>query len=92
VRAWYYDHFVLPLPEGHRAPMGKYRLLRERIQRHGQVDLAIPEPATAEALRRVHTPDYALRASNGGLTRDEVRKIGFPWSPVRTAWTRGAVS
>ena len=31
VQAFYSDHFVLPLPEGHRFPMAKYRLLRERV-------------------------------------------------------------
>ena len=29
--AYYADEFVLPLPEGHRFPMAKYRLLRDRI-------------------------------------------------------------
>ena len=31
MRAYYSDHFVLPLPEGHKFPMAKYALLRERI-------------------------------------------------------------
>jgi hypothetical protein len=29
--AYYADEFVLPLPEGHRFPMAKYRVLRDRI-------------------------------------------------------------
>ena len=29
--AFYADHFVLPLPEGHRFPMSKYRLLRDGV-------------------------------------------------------------
>jgi len=29
--AFYSDQYVLPLPEGHRFPMSKYRLLRERV-------------------------------------------------------------
>ena len=29
--AYYSDHFVLPLPDGHRFPMAKYALLRERV-------------------------------------------------------------
>ena len=32
MQAFYSDHFVLPLPQGHRFPMPKYRLLRERIE------------------------------------------------------------
>ena len=31
MHAYYADHFVLPLPEGHRFPMAKYRMLRDRI-------------------------------------------------------------
>ena len=31
MQAFYADHFVLPLPEGHRFPMAKYALLREAL-------------------------------------------------------------
>ena len=31
MRAFYSDQFVLPLPPGHRFPMAKYRMLRDRI-------------------------------------------------------------
>ncbi len=31
MQAFYSDQFVLPLPPGHRFPMPKYRLLRDRI-------------------------------------------------------------
>ena len=34
MHAYYADHFVLPLPEGHRFPMAKYRMLRDRIAEH----------------------------------------------------------
>ena len=29
MQAFYCDQFVLPLPEGHRFPMAKYRMLRD---------------------------------------------------------------
>ena len=32
MQAFYADQFVLPLPPGHRFPMPKYRLLRERLE------------------------------------------------------------
>ncbi len=35
--AFYSDHFVLPLPEGHKFPMAKYSRLRERILAEGIV-------------------------------------------------------
>jgi hypothetical protein len=31
MKAFYSDQFVLPLPPGHRFPMAKYRLLRDRV-------------------------------------------------------------
>ncbi len=61
--------------------MEKYRLLRERVAPDERIQLEIPEPATNEDLTRVHTDDYVARATSGRLTRDEIRRIGFPWSP-----------
>ncbi len=47
MRAYYCDHFVLPLPAGHRFPMEKYRILRERLA--GDHELALPfDPTEAE--------------------------------------------
>jgi acetoin utilization deacetylase AcuC-like enzyme len=34
MQAFYSDHFVLPLPPGHRFPMAKYAMLREAIAQH----------------------------------------------------------
>jgi hypothetical protein len=31
MKAFYSDNFDLPLPEGHRFPIDKYALLRERV-------------------------------------------------------------
>ncbi len=42
VHAFYADHFVLPLPPGHRFPMAKYARLRERLaQAHQRVGQAL---------------------------------------------------
>lgn len=80
MRTFYSDQFVLPLPDGHRFPMEKYTLLRERVTAElPQCRLMVPEPATDEALLRVHTPDY-LDAVRTGLGAVETRRIGFPWS------------
>jgi hypothetical protein len=32
LKIFYTDHYVLPLPEGHRFPMAKYSLLRRRVE------------------------------------------------------------
>lgn len=78
--AWYCDQFVLPLPDHHRFPMEKYRLLRERVASDDRIDLRVPEAATNDDLTRVHTGEYVDRVASGGLSRDEIRRIGFPWS------------
>jgi acetoin utilization deacetylase AcuC-like enzyme len=85
---FYTDEFVLPLPDGHRFPMEKYRLLRERLTATAEgaspiaslEDLAIPPAASDEQILRAHDPDYLSRVVEGRLTRTEVLRIGFPWS------------
>lgn len=79
MKAYYCDTFVLPLPEGHRFPMAKYRLLREAVGK--EVELLLPEAVDDATLQRAHTPDYVRRATRGELTPQEVRELGFPWSP-----------
>lgn len=81
MKAFYTDIFVLPLPEGHRFPMAKYALLRQQVAALGTIDLHIPPAATDAELVRVHTPEYVSRVQTGQLSAQEMRRIGFPWSP-----------
>lgn len=84
MKAFYCDHFVLTLPEGHRFPMRKYSLLRERLLAEEVIpppNLIVPEAATDTELLLVHDPGYLARLSAGTLEPREVRQIGFPWSP-----------
>lgn len=83
MKLFYTDHFVLPLPDSHRFPMAKYRLLRERIAAaHFEgVELSVPPAASDDQLLRAHTADYLTKVRQGELTRPEVLRIGFPWSP-----------
>ncbi len=62
--------------------MIKYRLLRERIAA-AFPDLRLEEPAPASdaELLLAHDPDYVDRLVRGDLSRDEIRQIGFPWTP-----------
>ena len=79
------DRFRLPLPDGHSFPIDKYTLLRQRLQRHAAAGASLefiePHAATDDELLRVHCRDYVGRVMAGTLSRDEVRRIGFPWSP-----------
>jgi len=83
MKVYYSDHFVLPLPEGHRFPMVKYEMLRERVARDGICgpgELQTPRAVTDEEILRAHVPGYLKRVVTGTLTKKEVRRIGFPWS------------
>ena len=83
MKVFYSDQFVLPLPEGHRFPMKKYSMLRERVERDGTcrpVELRVPHPVTDEEILRAHEPGYLEKVVAGTLTDKEMRRIGFPWS------------
>ena len=89
VKAFYCDHFVLSLPESHRFPMEKYRLLRERVLETRAVSaLEVPEAATEEQILRVHKAEYLRRVLTGTLDHSELRRIGFPWSPAMVERSR----
>jgi acetoin utilization deacetylase AcuC-like enzyme len=94
VRAFYSDTFVLPLPEQHRFPMAKYRLLRERLIDEGIVaasDLRVPDPIAWDELRLVHDAAYVDAVANGSLAADAQRRIGFPWSAMMVERSRRSV-
>ena len=83
MNAYYADQFVLPLPEGHRFPMQKYRLLREALmQAAPDVRLCEAPAATPGELALVHTPAYVDAVMSGTLDAAQQRSIGFPWSPA----------
>lgn len=91
MHAFYCDQFVLPLPSDHRFPMPKYSLLRERALAAGilaPADLHIPEAATDEQILRAHDADYLERVKTGTLSPAEIRRIGFPWSPLMVERSR----
>jgi acetoin utilization deacetylase AcuC-like enzyme len=77
------DQHEVPLPPGHRFPMGKYALLRRRLLERGLVradELVPAEPAPLEALERAHASSYVRGFVSGELDERAMRKIGFPWS------------
>jgi acetoin utilization deacetylase AcuC-like enzyme len=82
LKAFYSDHFVLPLPEGHRFPMQKYRLIREGVAAEvAGVEFGEALRATDGVLALAHHPDYIDRVSRGALSATERKAIGFPWTP-----------
>lgn len=94
MKIFYHDQFVLPLPDNHRFPMSKYARLRQRIVAARLVppgDLRVPPAATDAQLRLAHSAAYVERVKNGQLTRPEIRRIGFPWSPQMVERSRRSV-
>ena len=83
LHAWSSAKYTFPLPDDHRFPIEKYALLRERVLAEGIVSpdhMHDPARVTRDDLLLVHTADYVDRFTRGELTRDEIRKLGFPWS------------
>ena len=88
---YYADHFVLPLPAGHRFPMEKYSRLRERLLASGVFaasDFHVPVAASDTEILRAHDAAYLERVAAGTLEPAEVRRIGFPWSPAMVERSR----
>lgn len=94
MKVFYHDQFVLPLPENHRFPMSKYAMLRRNVAAAGwlpPISMEVGPAATDAELLRAHNLAYVERVVTGTLTRQEVRRIGFPWSPELVERSRHSV-
>jgi acetoin utilization deacetylase AcuC-like enzyme len=92
MQVFYTDQFVLPLPPGHRFPMGKYRLLRDRLAAEVPDARLVPAPrATDGELALVHTPGYIQAIADGSVDPKVMREIGFPWSSAMAERARHSV-
>jgi acetoin utilization deacetylase AcuC-like enzyme len=84
--------FVLSLPDGHRFPMPKYRLLAERLRTDvPAVQFAEPHGATDGELALAHTPQYIAQVAGNTLPPLVQRAIGFPWSEAMVERARRSV-
>ena len=84
MRVHYCDHYPVELPGGHRFPMEKYAALRTRLVERGVLEpgeLVPAREARLEWILQVHETRYVDGFCQGELSRDELRRIGFPWSP-----------
>jgi len=80
LKAFYADHFVLPLPAGHRFPMEKYSRLRDLVSAQADIELVEAPSATDTQILYAHDPSYLIKVIEGTLSAQEQREIGFPWS------------
>lgn len=92
MKVFYADQFVLPLPEGHRFPMGKYRMLRDRLAAElpGITPQQAPRASDGE-LALAHTPQYIAGIQDGTVDARVMREIGFPWSEAMAERARRSV-
>lgn len=93
----------LPLPEGHRYPINKYRLLQQAVEAkraessswHQAFELFEPQPVSIEQVKQVHSAEYVDLLISGQLAAPKMRRIGFPWSQQlieRTLCSAGGTS
>lgn len=82
-RFFYTDHIQVPLPAGHRFPMQKYKMLREKLLNDEVVSpsqLFPAEKVQESDLLRAHTSHYVMGLKENTLTEKELRPIGLTWS------------
>ena len=83
IRIAYHPCYYLDLPDGHRFPMDKYRLLPEQLLYEGlfqQENFFAPEKIALEKISRVHTQACIDKLLSLQLSKQEIRKSGFPLS------------
>src|SRR4029453_18644633 len=77
---YYTDHYVLPLPRGHRFPMRKWAGGAEGGGQVAPSMMRPPAAATDAELARAHDPSYIAAVCAGTLEARAMKRIGFPWS------------
>ncbi|MDI9330846.1 MAG: histone deacetylase [Alphaproteobacteria bacterium] len=70
--------------------MGKYEILRERLDEMPEIQWILSEPATDGQLALVHTPEYVRSVVSGVLSPSAQREIGFEWTPGMVIRARGS--
>jgi acetoin utilization deacetylase AcuC-like enzyme len=81
----YHPDYVVPLPDGHRFPMPKFRMLYEMLLAEGVVNssqIHTPKRPPVEWLELIHLPEYVQAYCAGTLDARAQRRIGLPWSPA----------
>ena len=80
---YFSDHYTLPLPEEHRFPMSKYRMLRDYLILNNIIteqQLHESPLATEDLLQLAHTDQYITAMKTGDVDLQIIKRIGFPWS------------
>ncbi len=91
MKLFYCDQHQIPLPPGHRFPIRKYRLLREKLAAESGFEFEPAPFAERVPIERVHEANYVHGFLSGTLAPQVMRRIGFPWSEGLVARTLASV-
>jgi acetoin utilization deacetylase AcuC-like enzyme len=58
LKLFYCDHHHFPLPEGHKFPLEKYRMLRETLTDIGAFEIEAAPIATTDEVLQIHDGDF----------------------------------
>ncbi len=90
----YHPDYVTPLPDQHRFPMPKFKMLCEMLLKEEIIeakDIHQPQIPSQETIELVHTKEYIEAYCQGSLDPKAQRKIGLPWSNALVKRTLTAV-
>ena len=90
----YHPDYVAPLPDAHRFPMPKFKILRDLLLEDGVIapnQIYEPELPDLKLIELVHTPKYVSAYCDGTLEHKAQRRIGLPWSKALAHRTRIAI-
>ena len=90
----YHPDYVAPLPNAHRFPMPKFKILRDLLLKDEVIapeQIYQPELPDLKLIQLVHTPEYVRAYCNGTLEFKAQRRIGLPWSRALAHRTRIAI-
>ena len=93
-KVYYADIYEVPLPDKHRFPMCKYRLIREKLIQENILDpeeLIRAPLADEELIKSVHCPNYFLAVKNQTLEHSKARKVGLPLTAEMYIRTLGSM-
>ena len=90
----YHPDYVAPLPDAHRFPMPKFKILRDLLLKDGVISteqIYQPQLPPLDSIELVHTPEYVRAYCEGTLEPKAQRRIGLPWSSALAHRTRIAI-
>lgn len=83
MKVFYSPNYYADIGDGHVFPIRKFELVRDRLLQEGTLrpeDLIEPAPASIADVLQVHTENYVTRLRAGMLDKQEIRRLGLPWS------------